>query len=112
MYALAVVVYLLVCVDVIVMSAVYDSDSIQNSTLNAKQLAIVVLILYIIILWHSLRHTRVRIQFYKGISTYEVSCSGVDGCGMYDVDMLKSVGERTPPCWTPVLNWHVSMCIL
>ena len=29
-------------------------------------------------------------------STYEVSCSG-GGCGMYDVYILKSVGERVPP---------------
>ena len=30
-------------------------------------------------------------------SAYEVSFSGVGGCGMSDVYMLKSVGERTPP---------------
>ena len=28
---------------------------------------------------------------------YEIRCSGAGGCGMSDVYMLKSVGERTPP---------------
>ena len=31
------------------------------------------------------------------VSAYEVSCSGAGGCGMFDMYMLKSVGERTPP---------------
>ena len=28
------------------------------------------------------------------------------GGGMSEVYMLKSVGKRTPPCGTPVLNWR------
>ena len=42
-------------------------------------------------------------------SAYEVRYSGA--CGMSDVYMLKSVGERTPPCETPVLNW-CCVCIV
>ena len=28
------------------------------------------------------------------------------GSGSFEVYMLKNVGERTPPCITPVLNWR------
>ena len=35
------------------------------------------------------------------VFAYEVSCSGDGDCGMSDVYVLKSVGERTP-----VLNWR------
>ena len=37
-------------------------------------------------------------------SAYSVSCSGACGVGMSYVYMLNSVGDRTPPCGTPVLN--------
>ena len=46
-------------------------------------------------------------------SAYEVSCSGDDGCGMCNMYMLKSVGDRTPLLGTPVLNWScVDVCSL
>ena len=35
-------------------------------------------------------------------SAYEVSCTSLGGCGMSEVYMLKRVGDRTPPCGTPV----------
>ena len=35
-----------------------------------------------------------------------MSISGACGVGVSDVYMLKSVGDRTPPCGTPVLNWR------
>ena len=37
-------------------------------------------------------------------SAYETSFTGAQGCGMSEVYMLNRVGERTPPCGTPVLN--------
>ena len=39
-------------------------------------------------------------------SAYETSFTGAQGCGMSEVYMLNRVGERTPPCGTPVLNWR------
>ena len=35
-----------------------------------------------------------------------MSCTGVCGVGLSDVYMLKSVGDRTPLCGTPFLNWR------
>ena len=35
-------------------------------------------------------------------SAYVIMCTFSGGCGMSDVYMLKSVGDRTPPCGTPV----------
>ena len=37
-------------------------------------------------------------------SAYVVSCTESGGSGMSEMLMLKSMGERTPPCGTPVLN--------
>ena len=37
-------------------------------------------------------------------SEYVVSFTDVCGVGVSDVYMLNSVGDRTPPCGTPVLN--------
>ena len=34
------------------------------------------------------------------------SFTGGCGVGVSDVHMLKSVGDRTPPCGTPFLNWR------
>ena len=39
-------------------------------------------------------------------SAYVVSFTGACGVGVSDVYMLKSVGDSTPPCGTPFLNWH------
>ena len=39
-------------------------------------------------------------------SAYVVSCTESGGRGMSKVYMLKSMGERTPPCRTPYLNWR------
>ena len=39
-------------------------------------------------------------------SAYVVSFTGACGVGVSDVYMLKSVGDITPPCQTPFLNWH------
>ena len=39
-------------------------------------------------------------------SAYVVSFTGACGVGVSDVYMLKSVGDRTPPCGTPFLNWR------
>ena len=39
-------------------------------------------------------------------SVYVMSCVCLGDGGMYMVYMLKGVGERTPPCGTPVLNWR------
>ena len=39
-------------------------------------------------------------------SAYVVSCTGSGGRGMSELWMLKSMGERTPPCGTPDLNWR------
>ena len=39
-------------------------------------------------------------------SAYVVSFTGTCGVGVLDVYMLKSVGDRTPPCGTPFLNWR------
>ena len=39
-------------------------------------------------------------------SAYVVSFTGACGVGLSDVYMLKSVGDRTPLCETPFLNWH------
>ena len=38
-------------------------------------------------------------------SAYVMSFVCLEGGGMSEECMLKSVGERTPPCGTPVLNW-------
>ena len=38
-------------------------------------------------------------------SAYDASCSGASGCGRFNAYMLNSMGERTPPWGTPVLNW-------
>ena len=35
-----------------------------------------------------------------------MSFTGVSGVGMSDIYMFNSVGNRTPPCGTPVLNWR------
>ena len=35
-----------------------------------------------------------------------MSFPGACGVGVSDMYMLKSVGDRTPPCGTPVLNWR------
>ena len=40
-------------------------------------------------------------------SAYVVSCTESGGRGMSEVYMLKSMGERTPPCGTPDLNWRL-----
>ena len=37
-------------------------------------------------------------------SAYIVSFTGACGVGVSDVYMLKSVGDRTPPCGTPFSN--------
>ena len=39
-------------------------------------------------------------------SAYVVSFTGACGVGVSDVYMLKSLGDRTPPCGTPFLNWR------
>ena len=39
-------------------------------------------------------------------SAYVVSFTGACGVGVSDVYMLKSVGDRTPLCGTPFLNWR------
>ena len=39
-------------------------------------------------------------------SAYVVSFTGACGVGVSDVYMLKSVGDSTPPCGTPFLNWR------
>ena len=38
------------------------------------------------------------------LSAFVVSCTG--GSGMSEVYMLKGMGERTPHCGTPDLNWR------
>ena len=38
-------------------------------------------------------------------SALVVSFTGACGVGVSDVYMLKSVGNSTPPCGTPFLNW-------
>ena len=38
-------------------------------------------------------------------SAYMVSCTESGGSGMSEVLMLKNMGEKTPPCGTPDLNW-------
>ena len=44
-------------------------------------------------------------------SAYVVGFTGACGVGVSDVYMLKSVGDSTPPCGTPFLNWRfVSEC--
>ena len=45
------------------------------------------------------------VQYVKSGFT-SVSFTGVCGVGVSDVYMLKSVGDSTPPCGTPFLNWH------
>ena len=35
-----------------------------------------------------------------------MSFAGACGVGVSDVYMLISVGDRTPPCGTPFLNWR------
>ena len=39
-------------------------------------------------------------------SAYVVSFTGAYGVGGSDVYLLKSVGDSTPPCRTPFLNWR------
>ena len=39
-------------------------------------------------------------------SAYVVSFTDSCGVGISDVYMLNSVGNRTPPCGIPVLNWR------
>ena len=39
-------------------------------------------------------------------SAYVVSFTGACGVGVSYVNMLKSVGDRTPPCGTPILYWR------
>ena len=39
-------------------------------------------------------------------SAYVVIFTGACGVGVSDVYMLKSVGDRTPTCGTPFLNWR------
>ena len=56
------------------------------------------------ILWLRVLLTCVDVMVMS--SVYKVSCSGAGGYGMSDVYMLRRVGERTPPLWTPVLNWR------
>ena len=43
-------------------------------------------------------------------SVYVVSCTESGGRGQSEVYMLKSMGERTPPCGTPDLNWRFVNC--
>ena len=44
-------------------------------------------------------------------SAYVVTFTGACGIGVSDVYMMKSVGDSTPPCGTPFLNWRfVSEC--
>ena len=35
-----------------------------------------------------------------------MSFTGIRGVAVSDVYILKSVGDRTPPCGTPFLNWR------
>ena len=39
-------------------------------------------------------------------SAYVVNCTEAGGSGRSEVYMLKCMGERTPPCGTPDLNWR------
>ena len=39
-------------------------------------------------------------------SAYVVSFTGAYGLRVSDVYMLNNVGDITPPCGTPVSNWH------
>ena len=40
-----------------------------------------------------------------------IECLCTCGVGVSDVYMLNSVGDRTPPCGTSVLNWRcVDVC--
>ena len=39
-------------------------------------------------------------------SAQVVSFTGAWGVGVSDVYMLKRVGDSTPPCATPFLNWR------
>ena len=39
-------------------------------------------------------------------SVHVMCCVCLGGGGMCELYMLKNVGERTPPCGTPVLNWR------
>ena len=39
-------------------------------------------------------------------SAYVVRVTGACCVGVSDVYMLNSVGDRTPPCGTPFLNWR------
>ena len=40
------------------------------------------------------------------LSAYVVSFTGACGVGVSDVYILKSVGDSTPPCGAPFLNWR------
>ena len=39
-------------------------------------------------------------------TAYVMSFTGVCGVGVSVVYMLRSVGDSTPPCGTPFLNWR------
>ena len=39
-------------------------------------------------------------------SAYVVNFAGACVVGVSDLFMLKSVGDSTPPCGTPFLNWR------
>ena len=39
-------------------------------------------------------------------SAYVISSTAACGVGVSDVYMLKSVGDSTPPCGKPFLNWR------
>ena len=43
---------------------------------------------------------------------YVVSFIGACGVGVSDVYMLKSVGDRTPPCGTPFFKLPLCFCFL
>ena len=39
-------------------------------------------------------------------SAQEINFTGARGCVIPEMNILNSIGERTPLCRTPVLNWH------
>ena len=43
---------------------------------------------------------------------YVMIFTGEMGVGRSDIYKLKSMGERIPPCGTPVLNWWMSDLVL
>ena len=40
------------------------------------------------------------------LSAYVMRFTGACGFVVSDVYMLNNVGDRTPPCGTPVMNWR------